>query len=1121
MHYRIGLDIGIGSVGWAVLEDDPITGAPVRIEKMGVRVFETNEVSDTGASTAKDRRIARGVRRRGRRKKFRMKRLSAAFNKHLGVDCEKSIKELLNEDVYKLRSDALDRLITNEELAKVVWHIFKRRGFKSSRKSLSAKEDGLLLKAIERNKERLKESGYRTVGEMLYKDSGYKTMVCGYTVYNVRNHGEDWRNCFTRESLSDELKQILNAQRNLGNTNIVPEFIERVVEIFESQRNFDEGPAKGKWHTDGFNVGNCTFLQNEPRAPKASYTFELFNALKKINDLKIDGESLTLEQKDVLYQIVKTEKELKFEKIRKVLNIGQEKLFNLCNYGRTKRNENLTEDEVIKKGEASVFVSMKKSYEIRKAVFGTAKNCDTDMVDELALILSLNKSDDRINFAIKNSEIVKDLTDEQIEKVKSIDAKNFGSLSLQAMKLIIQQLNKGLRYDKACLAAGFNHSSFEHEKQKYLNGDFVENLVADINNNVVKRSVRQTLKVVNEIIKNYGSPQFVTIELARDLSKTYKERRTIMSNQDNRKSENEKIYQILQTELGVNHPSGQDILKYKLYLEQNCKSMYSGAVIELARLFEPNYVQIDHVLPISKSFDDSYNNKVLVLSRENQNKGDRIPFEYFGNNEQQWMEFEARVKQLNNLTKQRNLLKKKFDEDDQKEFKSRNLNDTRYIAKLLLEAFKNNLAIDDSVETVVSKKRVNSINGAVTNYLRKCWAINKIRENGDIHHAVDACVIAVATDTEVQKVTMFNKLKEKFYKTSEGLYISKITGDLMTKSEKEQAEADNLTLLSNKLSEPYENFTKELKIRSVAKYYNFCFTEQEKLELSRLGYTEDEIDRATPIFVSRMKTVKRTGAIHSDTIMSTRDYKTTGKLIKSVKLSKLKLSNKPETVKLKDDPDPTRSIIDYYRPQNDRLLYLKIKQHLMEKGKIDSGEAFYKPRKYGTDGPLVKSVKVYEKSSSFVKTANGGASNSDMYRIDVFKKEDGYYFIPVYYSDVYSKKLPNKVVVQNKSWQTIDKSYQFMFSLYKNDLIRIKKSKPLIMQLVNEKSDKAPQIENTDMLCYFNSADIATASLKLYSHDMCYKTSGVGVKTLPKLDKCYVDVMGKVYSAPKEIRKPL
>lgn len=1121
MHYRIGLDIGIGSVGWAVLEDDPITGAPVRIEKMGVRVFEANEVPKTGASAAESRRIARGIRRRGRRKKFRMQRLSSAFNKYLGVDCKKSVNELLNEDVYKLRSDALDRLITDEELAKVVWHIFKRRGFKSSRKSLSAKEDGLLLKAVERSKERLEESGYRTVGEMLYKDSNYKAMVCGHTVYDVRNHGGDWRNCFMRESLSDELKQILNAQMNLGNTKIVPEFIERVIEIFESQRNFDEGPAKGRWHTDGFNVGNCTFLTNEPRAPKASYTFELFNALKKINDLKIDGESLTLEQKDILYQIVKTEKELKFDKVRKVLNVGQGKLFNLCNYRRVKKSENLTEDEIVKKNESVVFVSMGKSYEIRKAVFGTTKDCNTDIVDELAQILSLNKSDDRINTAIKDSALVKDLNEEQIEKVKNIDAKYFGSLSIKAMKLIIEQLNKGLRYDKACLAAGFNHSSFEHEKQKYLNGDFVENLVGDINNNVVKRSVRQTLKVVNEIIKNYGSPQFVMIELARELSKTHKERKELKSSQDNRKDENERIYNILQTELGVNHPSGQDILKYKLYLEQDCKSMYSGAVIDLARLFEPNYVQIDHVLPISKSYDDSYNNKVLVLTCENQNKGDRIPFEYFGNNEQQWLEFEARVNQLNNLTKRRNLLKKKFDEEDQKEFKSRNLNDTSYIAKLLLEAFKNNLATDDSVETVVSKKRVNSINGAVTNYLRKCWAINKIREDGDIHHAVDACVIAVATDGEVQKVTANNKLKEKFYKTPEGGYISKTTGVLMTKSEKEQIEAANIALLSNKIPEPYENFTKELKIRSVAKYDNFSFTEQEKLELSKIGYTEAEIDRAKPVFVSRMKTVKRTGAIHSDTIMSTRDYKTTGKLIKSVKLSKLKLSNKPETVKLKDDPDPTCSIVDYYRPQNDRLLYLKIKKHLIENGKIDSGETFYKPRKDGTDGPIVKSVKVYEKSSSFVKTANGGASNSDMYRIDVFKKEDGYYFIPVYYADVYRKKLPNKVVIPSKDWLPIDKSYQFVFSLYKNDLIRIKKSKPLTMQLTNDKSNKAPQIENTEMLCYFNSANISTASLKLYSHDKCYEASGIGIKSLPLIEKCYVDVMGKVYNATKETRKPL
>ncbi|MGN1258927.1 MAG: type II CRISPR RNA-guided endonuclease Cas9 [Christensenellales bacterium] len=1120
MHYRIGLDVGIGSVGWAVLEDDPITGEPVRIENLGVRTFSPNE-TEKGGSTAEARRLLRGVRRRNRRKKFRELRLRSAILNTLGVDIQNELNVLINQDVYELRAKALDERISDLELAKVLTHIFKRRGFKSSRKSLVAKDEGDLLKSISSNLAYLLEKGYRTIGEMFYKDDKFKTLTCGKVFYNIRNHSGDYRNCFTREELLKEIKLILTAQKTLGNEKINDQFIERVIEIFDSQRNFDEGPSKGKWHTEEYDVGTCTFIHSEPRAPKASYTFELFNALSRINDLKIDGEALTLDQKQKLYRIVESEKELKFEKVRKVLQIEENRLFNLCRYKTKKDDEKTTEKELVSKSEHSVFVSMKNSYEIRKAIWGNSDVFKSDTVDEIARILSMNKSDVRIENAIKNSAI--SLTRDAIENLKTIDVKNFGSLSIVAMKRIIPFLYQGLRYDKACQSAGFDHSSFEHPKQKLLNGEFIEKLLQDVTNNVVKRSVRQTLRIVNEIIKKYGSPQFLTIELARDLSRTKKERKEIEGRQKKRAEDNDDIVKKLQEEFKINHPTGQDILKFRLYEEQKCKCMYSDRKIEIERLFEPNYVQIDHILPISRSFDDSYNNKVLVISSENQNKGDRTPYEFFGSDEKRWKEFEARANMLNNVKKRRNLLKKKFGKEEQEEFISRNINDTRYISRLLLNTFQNNLLMDESMQDdpLIKKKNIKSINGAVTDYLRKCWNINKVRENGDIHHAIDACVIAVASEKEIQKVTKYNQLKEKFCRTKDGLYISKITGELMSEEEKDKAEKANLSLLTKKLDEPYDNFINELKLRGKVKYFDFNFNEEEKLSLAKFGYTDEQIDRAKPVFISRMKTTKKTGAISKDTIMSTREYKETGKLIKSEKLSKLKIVAKPESVKLKDDPDPNCSIAGYYHPQDDRLLYLKLKKYLIEHGKIEDNITIHKPRKDGSDGPIVKTVKKYEPCTSCVKIRSGAAENGSMYRVDLFEKDNKYYFIPVYMSDVYNKKLPNKVVVQNKPWQTIDESFKFLFSLYGNDLIKIKSKNPVCLKAVKKTIDKPDQIENNEILAYFNCANISTASFTVYSHDKCYSIDGLGIKTLQSIEKCYVDIMGKVYSAPTETREKL
>lgn len=1118
MFYRIGLDVGIGSVGYAVLENDSKTGEPIRIERVGVRTFNPNEVAKTGESTAKDRREKRGIRRRKRRREFRMQRVRNLIKRTLGEDAVTNLQKLNNEDIYKLRYNALDNLVKDEEVAKIILNILKRRGFKSSRLSPS-KEDGVLVKAISDNENKLRKNGYRTVGEMIFKDSSFKTEICGHITYNVRNHYKDYRNSFSRNLLKDELNTILKTQQQLGNKKITDEFIERVIYIFEKQRNFDEGPGvQSPYHKESFEVGNCTFIPSEKRAPKASYTFEYFTALSKINNLKCDDEPLTQSQKEQLYNELKTRSEITYKQVRSLFNVDADKLFNLCNY-RVKKKEHKTEEEVKEQAEKTVFVSMKNSYAIRKSlnVLNDEKT-DIELIDNIALMLSLCKSNEKIDNFIEEYKL--NLNEEQINNIKQLNFDKFGSLSFVAMKKITPFLLQGERYDKACKLAGFDDESFEHPKTKYLKGESVTEALKDVTNNVVKRAVNQTIRIVNEIIKEYGSPQYISIELARDIAKNPKERKDIKTMQDNNAATNQELYEKIQKEHNITKPSGQDILKYKLYIEQEAKCMYSGKTIDINRLFEPNYTQIDHILPISRSMNDSYNNKVLVLSYENQNKGNRTPYEFFGNDEKKWHEFVMRVSLLKNTEKQKLLLKKNFSEEESKDFISRNLNDTRYISKLLLNLFQKNLQMADYSNKDKNRKTVRSINGVITSYLRKCWGINKLRDDGDIHHAIDATIIACASDSQVQKITKFNKFKEIF-KNKDDVFVNCETGEQMTLQEKQEYEAQNLNLLARILPLPYETFLKELKIRTKSCYENFYFTEEEKDELQKIGYTQEQISKIKPIFVSKMKNVKTTGAIHEETIMSAREYEETGYLIKSKKVQEIKLVDVREKIALKDDKYPDCSIESYYRPQDDRLLYLRLKNYLKEEGKIPN--TVYKPRKDGTDGPKVNTVKVYEKCQNIVKTSNGAAKNDTMFRVDVFEKDKQYYLCPVYMADVYAKKLPNKLIAINKPWITIDNSFKFKFSLYKNDLVKITSAKSISLKknIKNDKSLKADVITNNEFLLYYNSTGISVASIKLNTHDNCYGVDSCGVKNLLSIEKYYVDIMGNIYKANKEERKPL
>ena len=283
-------------------------------------------------------------------------------------------------------------------------------------------------------------------------------------------------------------------------------------------------------------------------------------------------------------------------------------------------------------------------------------------------------------------------------------------------------------------------------------------------------------------------------------------------------------------------------------------------------------------------------------------------------------------------------------------------------------------------------------------------------------------------------------------------------------------------------------------------------------DLKLTDYRGLPLDQVKPIFVSRMPKHKVTGAAHKDTVKSAKA------LDEGIVLVKRSLTD----LKLKDG-----EIENYYDPSSDRLLYEALKERLLAfSGDAQKAftEPFHKPKSNGTPGPLVKKVKLMEKSSLNVAVHEGKAvaDNDSMVRADVFYVEgDGYYFVPIYVADTVKPNLPNKAVVANKpyaEWKEM-KETDFLFSIYPSDLVRVTHRKGIKLTQINKdstlKKDKTVPTE----LMYYVKSSISTGSLTLETHDRTYDIKSLGIKTLEKLEKYQVDVLGNLSPAGKEKRQ--
>lgn len=1122
--YRLGLDVGIKSVGWCVLECDE-NGEPIQINALNSRIFDAAEHPQTGASLAEPRRNARGLRRRIRRKSFRLERIRKLFTEN-GIELFETQDDLIclkdeykNLDVVKLRSDALDKKLTEAEFARVLYSLARHRGFKSNkREGAKDSDEGKLLSSIRKSEEEMRESGMRTRGEQLYK----KYLLEGKPVHNK---GGDYSMCVSRDILVREIELLFEKQKEFGNNFATDENKEKYLDIFLSQRNFDEGPGKGSQYTGSHDVKKCEIYRDEDVAAKGTYTSEWATIYQKINNLSIicggDRRRLSNEERQIAVELAKKVDKVSYKAFRKAIKLDDDYRFSALNYSEKKKsdkkkNEGESKSDVVEindvvdslacedKGE---FITAKNSNKIVKALNDNLKS-DIELIDEIAEICTKYKSENLFRNAIAESKIIGGRLDEEtIEKLSKIDMKGYGHLSLHVLREILPYLEEGMVYSDAMQKAGHNHSEHNFEKQKFLGTKEVYDAIGGVTSPVVKRALSQTVKVIDAVIRQYGSPYAINIELARDMSMTKDERDKLKKENDARAAKNEAIRENIAKLNAM--PNSTNVLKYKLYEEQDHKCAYSMETLDINHLFEDGYYEIDHIIPYSRSFDDSFNNKVLVLKRENQNKRNSTPVEYFeriGRDYDEVLAFWKAVYQKRNRKKLEFLQKKEINES---EWKNRALNDTRYASRMLANLIKDYLLFDEKSKDKYG--RVETVKGAITSYLRRFWGVQKIREDGDKHHAVDAAIIACVTPKTKNKIERYNQIKES-RKMRNGQYVLE-DGEICDSDYYDK----NSHLV---LPYPYKEFINELDARVMDEPVLM----QNKLRL--LGFNENYLMNAKPFVVSRMTSRKAKGCINEATVFSSKyadnKYPTVcdgnNVIVKRTALANLKL-------------DKNGEINGYFQPEGDVALYNALKQRLVEFDG-DAKKAFAptnpirKPCNSG-QGNIVRTVKTYETYTGggmILEKNKGIVKNDGMIRVDLYSKDGKYFGVPVYVADLYRGELPKRAATQGKSqneWRVIDDTYTFEMSIYQDDLLRIENKKGIELKKNKdvENSAKAPTKMITNDLVYYLGFDRDGARIKIEDTTGCY-CGRKGIQGIKKITKCEIDVLGNVQEIKKRSKQP-
>lgn len=779
MKYTLGLDIGAASIGWAVLCHDE------QQMDFGVHIFPASEArSSTTAkltTPATPRRQAKSARRRLRRSAYRREKAKELFV-HYALIPDLPTTEvrfrLRNHPAFlpgpekpspwTLRAKAPHELLTGDELARALLHIIKRRGFKSSRKGgfdlygtedaaegeesgarddKSAADEESFKAGVRAMAKSFRASNYQTIGEYL---------VAANPQMRLRNREKSYRYTVYRDLLEDEVRVIFDRQRALGSTHASPElerdFIEKLLYVRPALSAEDIQKR----------VGRCTIFRDEKRSPKNTYTAERFMLLGKINALTYwagpELASLTEKQRAQVVDLAYEKRVVLYSDVRKVLGLPADARFKALNYrGKRTKNDQDPPDRPPAEVEKRRFVSLPGFHTLRAALVTAgawnARVIDTRQLDTLANALFYHKNEMDLRNAL-NSLGVGSAIAEAVCNALPEGLSGTSHFSHKALEMLLPYLEKGAHVHEACEQAGLVP---ELDCEPRNDGKILpEHLPPDVViNPIAHRALARCRKLVNAIRQKYGLPQYVHIELARDLSRGVEQR----AEEHDRMQANEEQNLLVDEQIrsyGALPHSAENRRKYKAWRVQEGKCAYCQQPLDAASwLNDPSVAEFDHVLPKSQTFDSSPPNLLLVHTGCNKNKGIQLPYNFVrAEHPKAFAAYCEWAKGLKDKNRQARLLKTSFSEAEQEEWQKRYLHDTRTVTRAFAQVLEKNLFQQND-----GKRHVVCFQGRIIAEARKWWGLPKERSDS-LHHAVDAVVVASLRHHQIDLIRLHAQVIE-------------------------------------------------------------------------------------------------------------------------------------------------------------------------------------------------------------------------------------------------------------------------------------------------------------------------------------------------------------------------
>lgn len=952
------------------------------------------------------------------------------------------------------------------------------------------------------------EKNYRTISEMFALDEKFND--------RIHNTTGDYRMSVNREMVLNDIENVLNCQIKFR--LIDEKFKEEYIKIWSCQRHYSKGPGGNSKY--GGNLiekmtGICKYT-GEPRAPKQAPSAEIFNALTLMVNLKYkpneNYEKLTEEEINKILELALTKDSVTYKNLKEILDketitikgleLSKKEWIDCLNNFKVKilkleKNDEVNLNELTKEEQekfeeikqeklfSKKFIELKTTSTFRKEfsrAFG--KNIwekllnNIEILDEIAVILTNYKTEEDIIEQVENSEIIDNNLIECILHLPNL--KDHNNLSLSLIRNLNKLMKTGMLYNEAMSKLGYNFSDLTINKEKF-DTLLPINPENEISNQRVIRSLAQTRRIINAIIKKYGMPYKINIETARELAKSLDERKKIQRNQEENKENNDKIKKELCELLpnkfqNENKVSSFDLLKYKLWKEQQNICPYSLEKITIEELYDNGIVQVDHILPYSRTFDDSYFNKTLVKAKENQIKGNRTPYEWFKSDRERWENYPMYKSYISSLNisdkKKDNYLLTNLTQEIENDMRNQNLNDTKYITRYLtsfLKAYLNVPLVDSVNGTITSKLRtrwgLNNITHSLQStsyYIKDVDAENDIKKNREnhLHHAMDACIIACSNKSIIQKITNYEKYKRYFenkvdasiesllknnyiYKSEEtDDYIDEETGEIIKTESLEEYYKDlinnNYLVKNNKnrytvlFPQPYENFTNELKARIFERNES-----QQRFMLKGLHtYTKDELEEVKPLIPVFAKN-KIKGSLHEETVYGYKKNENQEYITKRVSVT-------ASNFKQKD----LEQIID--KDNGSKEVYETLKKWMEN---CENGEIAYKNNGYPIDktGKIIKKVKLQLPYEGKGHNINGKIVEKEkIQKILVFqdKEINALYFCGLDRFDILNLKKNKDYVItlwksrsasEKETYNNLLNKYNLKLELSKNEFVEIEK----------------------------------------------------------------------------------